>query len=60
MVLPIEQRDVAIDLSKTSPRHHDQFAELDARNCGVFARNPAGAGLRRFGSCAKVTFVVPL
>jgi hypothetical protein len=32
MVLPIEQRDVVIDLSKPVPRLHDQFAELDARN----------------------------
>jgi hypothetical protein len=30
--LPIEQKDVVIDLSKPVPRLHDQFAELDARN----------------------------
>jgi hypothetical protein len=32
MVLPIELKDVVIDLSKPVPRLHDQFAELDARN----------------------------
>src|SRR6202011_4086055 len=33
MVLPIEIKDVVIDLSKPVPRLHNQFAELDARNC---------------------------
>jgi len=42
MVLPIEQRDVVIDLNKPVPRLHDQFAELDARNSSdpVFVHKP--------------------
>jgi hypothetical protein len=32
MVLPIEQRDVAIDVNEPAPDPMDQFAELDARN----------------------------
>jgi hypothetical protein len=39
MVLPIEQKDVVIDLSKLVPRLHDQFAELDARNFSVEGRD---------------------
>jgi hypothetical protein len=32
MVLPIEQKDVAIDVSQPAPDPMDQFAELDAHN----------------------------
>jgi hypothetical protein len=32
MVLPIEQRDVAIDVNQTAPDPINQFAELDAHN----------------------------
>jgi hypothetical protein len=32
MALPIEQRDVAIDLNQPAPGSVNQFVELDARN----------------------------
>jgi hypothetical protein len=32
MVLPIEQKDIAIDVSQPAPDPMDQFAELDAHN----------------------------
>jgi hypothetical protein len=55
MVLPIEQKDVAIDVSQPAPDPMDQFAELDAHNStchGEARRNYAltvSRELNRFG-----------
>jgi hypothetical protein len=51
MVLPIEQRDAALDLRSTSARAHDRFAELDAHNSislppRLLRLLPAGANRR--------------
>jgi hypothetical protein len=41
MVLPIEQRDVAIDMNEPAPDPMDQFAELDARNWRICCQRKA-------------------